>query len=50
MNAAKIKKANEIFQLAVELPVEELESVLTTHCAGDTDLSPDFPDQLTAVV
>ncbi|MCH8838978.1 MAG: ABC transporter permease, partial [Candidatus Marinimicrobia bacterium] len=45
MNAAKIKKANEIFQLVVELPVEELESFLTTHCAGDTDLRA-FVEQL----
>ncbi len=45
MNAAKIKKANELFQLAVELSVQELASFLTTNCAGDADLQA-FVEQL----
>ncbi len=45
MNAAKIKKANEVFQLAVELPARERASFLTTHCDGDADLQA-FVEQL----
>ena len=45
MNAAKIKKANEIFQLAVELPVDERASFLETNCAGEANLRA-FVEQL----
>ncbi|MFQ5806601.1 MAG: protein kinase [Phycisphaerae bacterium] len=45
MDAGKIKRAEEIFQLAVERPVEERESVLNESCAGDAGLRA-FVDQL----
>ena len=45
MNAAKIKKAKEIFQLAVDLPADELEQLVKNRCAGDADLQA-FVEQL----
>ena len=38
MDAADINRAKQIFQIAVELPPEQREAVVTTHCAGNADL------------
>ena len=38
MDATQIKRAKEVFQLVVDLPDEQRESLLTKHCAGDAHL------------
>lgn len=45
MNAARIKKANEIFQAVADLPDEERESCLAANCSGDKDMR-GFVEQL----
>ena len=45
MDASKLNKAKEIFQLVVDLPVEERESGLAAQCGDDADLRT-FVEQL----
>lgn len=45
MDAAKIKRANEIFQAVADLPDKERESCLAANCSGDNDLR-GFVEQL----
>lgn len=47
MDAAKIKRAEEIFQVAVDLPTDQRGPVIGEYCAGDAELRT-FVEQLLA--